>query len=212
MDEKNKGEILIYNSKDGKVNLDVKLHDDSLWLTQKEMADLYNCSSDNISLHLKNIFSEGELQEELTVEESSLVRIEGSREVNRKVKLYNLDAIISFGYRVKSSIATQFRIWASSILKDYLIRGYALNEKKLEQNKLNKILQIVNLASNTLNNEVNTLDEAKGIFKVITDYTYALTILDEYDHQDIKKRETTNREAYLLTYSEAVSVINSMKD
>ncbi|MBN2617363.1 MAG: virulence protein RhuM/Fic/DOC family protein [Spirochaetales bacterium] len=201
--------VKIYKTEDGKVTFKVNIEDNTVWLNRNQMSDLFDRDIKTIGKHINNIFSEEELVKDSVVANFATTATDGKI---YNTQFYNLDVIISVGYRVKSKRGTQFRQWASSILKDYLIKGYALNEKKLEQNKLNKILQIVNLASNTINNEVHTLDEAKGIFKVITDYTYALTILDEYDHQYIKKRETTNREAYLLTYNEAIEVINSMKD
>lgn len=126
------GEILIYNSKDGKVNLDVKLENETLWLSQKDMAELFECSKDNISLHLKNIYLENELDQNRTTEDFSVVRSEGPREVKRFVKFYNIDVIISVGYRVKSSIATQFRIWATQRLKEYIIKGFVMDDERLK--------------------------------------------------------------------------------
>ena len=125
------GEIIVYQTDDGAVRLDVRLQDESVWLTQAMMAELFGCSVDNISLHLKNIYDEGELDPEATSEDFSIVRTEGSRQVTRPIRYYNLDAIISVGYRVKSKVATRFRIWATQRLKEYLVKGFAMDDKRL---------------------------------------------------------------------------------
>ncbi len=131
-DPQGKGQFLVYETEDGQVKIDVRLSHESVWLTQADMARLFQCSSDNISLHLKNIYDEGELQPETTTEESSVVRQEGSRKVNRKVNFYNLDAIISVGYRVKSLVATRFRIWATQRLKEFIVKGFVLDDERLK--------------------------------------------------------------------------------
>lgn len=127
------GELLIYESEDGRIKLDVRLEQETLWLTQADMARLFGCSTDNISLHLKNIYQEGELSPEATTEEFSVVRTEGAREVARRIAFYNLDAIISVGYRVKSLIATRFRIWATQRLREYIVKGFAMDDERLKQ-------------------------------------------------------------------------------
>lgn len=127
MDEKN-FEFLLYSSVDEEVSVNALVKDETIWLTQKAMAELFGCSSDNISLHLKNIFADGELEENRTAEEISVVQTEGTRQVKRKQKFYNLDAIISVGYRVNSRRATQFRIWATNILKEYMTKGFVLDD------------------------------------------------------------------------------------
>lgn len=126
------GEMLVYRTDDGRVKLDVRLVNESLWMTQADMAQLFQCSVDNISLHLKNIYTDGELSEAATAEEFSVVRWEGGRQVSRNVKFYNLDAIISVGYRVKSVIATRFRIWATQRLKEYIVKGFAIDDDRLK--------------------------------------------------------------------------------
>lgn len=127
-------EILIYHSEEGRIRLNLKFHNETIWLSQKDIAGIFDCTSDNVSLHLKNIYSEGELDENLTTEISSVVQLEGSRKVSRKIKLYNLDAIISVGYRVNSKKATDFRIWATSVLKEYIIKGFAMDDDRLKGN------------------------------------------------------------------------------
>ena len=131
----NNFQFLIYRSVEEDVSVDAFIKDDTVWLTQKGMAKLFGCSTDNISLHLKNIYAEGELSETATTEESSLVQTEGSRRVRRPAKLYNLDAIISVGYRVNSHRATHFRIWATGILKEYMTKGFVLDDERLKQGK-----------------------------------------------------------------------------
>ena len=128
-------QFLIYNMPEEQVSVDVIVKDETIWVTQRNMAELFGCSSDNISLHLKNIYASNELQENSTTEEFSVVRKEGSRNINRKVTFYNLDAIISVGYRVNSSKATKFRIWATQVLKEYIQKGFAMDDERLKQGK-----------------------------------------------------------------------------
>ena len=128
----NSSGIKIYQVEDGQTEIEVKLHDETVWLSQKQMAELFDKDTDTIGLHLKNIYKSGELQEAATTEESSVVQIEGKRKVKRKLRIYNLDAIISVGYRVNSKRGTQFRIWANKVLKEYLVKGFSLNEKRLK--------------------------------------------------------------------------------
>jgi hypothetical protein len=128
----NESSILLYETDEGKINVDVILKDETIWLTQKSMAEVFDCSSDNISLHLKNIFEDGELDKNLTTEKISVVRKEGNRNVNRELEFYNLDAIIAVGYRINSKKATKFRIWATKILKDYMIKGFVIDVDKMK--------------------------------------------------------------------------------
>ena len=131
----NELEFIIYSTPEEDIRIDAAVKDETIWLTQKGMAALFDCSSDNISLHLQNIYADGELTENATTEEISVVRQEGNRQVNRKLKYYNLDAIISVGYRVNSRRATQFRIWATGVLKEYMIKGFAMDDERLKQGK-----------------------------------------------------------------------------
>lgn len=131
----NELEFIIYSTPEEDIRIDAAVKDETIWLTQKGMAVLFDCTSDNISLHLQNIYADGELAENATAEEISVVRKEGNRQVNRKLKYYNLDAIISVGYRVNSRRATQFRIWATGVLKEYMIKGFAMDDERLKQGK-----------------------------------------------------------------------------
>jgi len=133
MDEQKKGEVIIYQSEDGLTHIDVKLEDETIWLTQQQMTELFQSSRTNIVEHIKNIYSEGELDQNSTCREFRQVRKEGNREVKRNITYYNLDMIISLGYRIKSSVATRFRIWATERLKEYMIKGFTLNDARLKE-------------------------------------------------------------------------------
>ena len=189
---------------DGQFQLNVRadVQNNTVWLTQKEMSLLFDTSIDNIGLHAKNIIKEGELDFS-TIEESSVVQIEGERTVKRKIKLYNLDMIISVGYRVKSQRGIVFRRWANSVLKEYLIKGYAVNERRLTA--LNKTIDIQNrMLASTLHIDNEELSS------VIDAYTNALDLLDDYDHQTVKEIEG-HQATYQLTYDECRRIIDSMK-
>lgn len=131
MQEGRDNQLIIYTSSDGQTKIEVKLTGETVWLSQKQMAELFDCSVDNVSLHLKNVYFDEELEEKSTIEESSIVQIEGGREVNRPVKLYNLDAIISVGYRINSVRGTQFRIWATQKLREYIVKGFVMDDDRL---------------------------------------------------------------------------------
>ena len=189
---------------DNELELDVRTDsiNETVWLTQKEMSFLFDVSIDNIGLHIKNILKDGELDLS-TIEESSVVQVEGAREVSRKIKIYNLDMIISVGYRVKSQRGIIFRRWANNVLKDYLIEGYALNNKRLLA--LNKTIEIQNkMLADTLDIETS---ELKNIIDL---YTNALTLLDNYDHQCVSK-PNGNKAEYILSYDECRNFINNMR-
>ena len=128
----NRGEILLYQSEDGTVKIDVRMENETVWLSQKSMAELFQTTVPNINIHLKNIFDEGELDPNRTIKDFLIVRLEGKREVNRKIDFYNLDAIISVGYRIKSHVATKFRIWATLRLKEYIIKGFTLDDERMK--------------------------------------------------------------------------------
>jgi prophage maintenance system killer protein len=201
------GEVLIYYSSDGRALLDVRLDAETVWLTQKQMAMLFDKDSDTVGLHIRNIFKEGELEMNSTTEESSVVQIEGQRSVRRLIKYYNLDVIISVGYRVKSLRGTQFRIWATSVLKEHLVKGYTANEKRLRE-----LRQSIKLIENIISKHDVSTDEAKALLKVVTDYSYALDVLDDYDHKRLKELKAKLCEVRYISYEEAVSVIKKMRE
>lgn len=201
------GQIVLYQN-----NLEVKLMRDTVWLTQKQMSALFDKDSDTIGLHLKNIYKEHELKETATTEESSVVQTEGIRRVHRKVRIYNLDAIISVGYRVNSKRGTQFRIWATNVLRRHLVEGYTLNQKRLEAQagKIKELQDAVNLLSNVVTLE-SISDETKGVIQIIAEYSRGLGILDDYDHERLSMPGGTRRKAAMMTYEDAQNIITAMK-
>ena len=179
--ETNGGEVVLYQSPDGEVRLDVRLDHESVWLTQKQMAELFDTSPDNVGLHLKNVYAEGELVEGATTEDSSVVQTEGKRRVRRSVKHYSLDAVISVGYRVNSARGTQFRIWATRTLREHLLRGYTLSETRLREKGFGEIEQAVSLLANTLTRHDLVSGEGAAVLDVVQHYTRAWRPLLEYD-------------------------------
>lgn len=174
------GEVIVYETADGGVRVEVRLDRDTVWLTQRQMADLFDTSTDNISLHLKNVFADKELDEPATTEDFSVVQAEGDRRVRRRVKHYNLDAIISVGYRVNSLRGVRFRQWATSTLREHLVRGYTLNHQRLEQNarELESALVLVRKAAS---GEAVTGDQGRGLVDIIARYTQTFILLQRYD-------------------------------
>lgn len=210
---KSKGEIVIYTSDDGKVSLDTKLENDTIWLTQKDMAELFGVKTPAINKHLMNIYKEGELNQDATVSILEIVQKEGSRSVKRQKTFYNLDAIISVGYRVNSSRATQFRIWATNVLKEYLIKGYTINEKALKdkQEKIQTLQTTVSLLSRSLINQIESLDDAQQVAKILDNFAKGLDLLDNFDHKTLDVKGSTQKEAVIIPVKEFLSVINEMK-
>lgn len=207
-------QIIIYQTKDGETGIDVKLENEMVWLTQAQLVDLFQSSKANISEHIKQIFQSGELDKNSTVRNFRTVGKEGERIVARNLVHYNLDMIISVGYRVNSKKGTQFRIWANKILKEYLIKGYAINEKRLKEQaeQLANLKSTVNLLSNVLKSKELNSDEANGLLNVVTDYAYALDILDKYDHQQLEIEGTTTKQLFVINYVEAINAIKNLKD
>ena len=196
--------LVVFN--DDNLELEVKVDKDNetVWLTQKQMAELFDVTTDNISLHIKNIIKEGELDDS-TSEESSVVQKEGNREVTRNIKYYNLDMIISVGYRVKSKRGIAFRKWANSVLKKYLLEGYVVNSKRLEQ--LEMSFNLISIASRLDNRIIN--DEGNAILQTLLQYNKALSLLDDYDHQCLKRPKGL-KDTYRITYKECRDIINNM--
>ena len=205
-------QIVIYQSKDGQTQVDVRLENETVWLTQAQMVELFQTTKQNVSLHVGNVFKEGELEEKSTVKEYLTVRKEGERKVSRKVKYYNLDVIISVGYRVKSKRGTAFRIWANNVLKQYLIKGYAVNER-MRKEQIGELRQLVGMLGRTIQNQpLLSNDETDALFKVVTDYTYALDTLDNYDYGRLTINKTTEEEPFHATYDNAMEAIYGLRD
>jgi phosphoribosylaminoimidazolesuccinocarboxamide synthase len=205
-------QIVIYQSEDGQTQVDVRLENETVWLTQAQMVELFQTTKQNVSLHVGNVFKEGELEEKSTVKEYLTVQKEGERKVSRKVKYYNLDVIISVGYRVKSKRGTAFRIWANNVLKQYLIKGYAVNER-MRKEQIGELRQLVGMLGRTIQNQpLLSNDETDALFKVVTDYTYALDTLDNYDYERLTINKTTKEEPFHATYDNAMEAIKGLRE
>lgn len=191
----NQSKIVIYQTQDGKTSIDVKLEQDTVWLTQAQMVELFQKDQSVIARHIANVFKEGELDKN-----SNMQILHNTLSKYKPTTIYNLDVVISVGYRVKSQRGTQFRIWANSVLKDYLIRGIAVNDNRLKQ--LGEAIKILKRTTNQL--------DAQQMLAVVEQYTIALDLLDDYDHQCIRKPDGS-KATYVLTYEECRNVINSMK-
>ena len=195
-----KNEIVLFESRDGAVTLPVSVRDESVWLTRMQMADLFDVTPQNITIHLKKVYAAGELEREATSKDFLLVQTEGGRQITRSVNCYSLDAIISVGYRVNSTRATQFRIWATRILKDYIIRGYAINRERMRQ--LGQTVEVMKRVANSL--------DVEQVLDVVNAYSTALDLLDGYDHQTIAKPRAKGRSVE-LSYEECRRFVDSMK-
>ena len=206
----NRGKIVIYQTKDGKTSIDVKLENETVWLNQAQMAELFQTDRTSIVKHVNNIYKSEELEKDSTCAKIAQVQMEGNRTIKRHI-IYYLDMIISVGYRVNSMRGTQFRIWANKILKDYLIKGYAINQQ-VKVAQLEDLKSTVRLLSNVIEHKQLTLDEANGLLRVITDYTYGLDTLDKYDYQQLEVDSTTPTEEFRATYEEAMEAIHLLQE
>lgn len=207
------GEVILYKAPDGNVSLDVKLEKDTVWLTPPQMSNLFGKARPTIIEHIQNIYDEEELDKDSTCRKFRQVKAEGKRKVVRMIDYYNLDVIISVGYRVKSKRGTQFRIWANKVLKDYLLKGYALNERKLKEQteRIREIEKTLEIFSNVAVNYELSQNEFAGILKVVSDYTQALDLLDDYDYQKVKIEETTSETKFVISHTKALKVIKELK-
>ncbi len=198
--------IVIYQTADGQTSIDVKLENDTVWLSANQMAILFDRDEKTIRKHINNVFSEGELEKE---NNTHFLRVDG---VKQPVAFYSLDVIISVGYRVKSQRGTQFRIWANKVLKEYLIKGYAVN-KALTEQRYTELKQLVNVLGRTVKaQEALTSDDALNLVEVVADYAYALDTLDKYDYQQLAVEQTTNEAKFHATYEGAMQAIEELKE
>ncbi len=202
------GNIIIYESNDGAILVDVRLENETVWLSQAQMADLFQKDRTVIGRHISNVFKEGELDENITCAKFAHMGIDGDQIY--ETKYYNLDVIISVGYRVKSPRGTQFRIWANKVLKEYLIKGYAVRENLTAQ-KYEELSQLVKLMGRTIAGEIGS-GEQQEIISVIANYAYALDTLDGYDFQSLKIENTTPEEAFRASYDSAMQIIQTLKE
>jgi len=204
-------EIIIYQSEDGNTQLEVKLEGETVWLTQAQMQELFKTTKQNVSLHVNNIYKEGELDKQATVKEYLTVQKEGNRNVKRTVKYYNLDVIISVGYRVKSINGTRFRQWANTVLKQYLVKGYAVNER-IRKQQIAELRQLVQVVGRALHQQpMPNTEDSNSLFDVVVDYTYALDTLDDYDYQRLGIAKTTKEEPFRATYDTAMHEIDMLR-
>ena len=211
--EENK--IVIYQTEDGQTQIDVRLENETVWLTQAQMADLFQKDRTVITRHINNVFKEGELnREQVSAKFAHTTRhgaIEGKLQIQETI-LYNLDVIISVGYRVKSKRGTAFRIWARKILKDYLVKGYAVNER-IRKEQIGELRQLVGMLGRTIQSQsLLSNDETNALFEVVTDYTYALDTLDNYDYERLSIQKTTKEEPFHATYENAMEAINGLRE
>ena len=200
-----KNQIEIYQANDGSTQINVQLEQDTVWLTQAQMAELFGKGRTTITEHIQNVFSENELVQEATCRTFRQVRTEGNRTIEREIDHYNLDVIISVGYRVKSKQGTQFRIWANSILKEYLVKGYAVNEKRLAQKE-----QEVQLLKNGIQILSRAIEEKANENEWLSVFSKGLQLLDDYDHEQLDSKGLTKKQAIYPTREDYQELINQM--
>ena len=204
-------EIIIYQSEDGQTQVDVRMENDTVWLTQAQMAELFQTDRTSIVRHINNIYKVEELERESTCAKIAQVQIEGSRAVTRQVPIFNLDMIISVGYRVNAKRGVQFRKWANKILKDYLLKGYAVNDR-MRREQLGELRQLVQVVGRTLQSQdITQTADGQALFDVVVDYTYALDTLDNYDYERLAIERTTTPEIpFHATYDNAMAEIRRL--
>lgn len=201
------GEIVIFQAPDGCVELNVRLEQETIWLNLNQLSDLLDRDKSVISRHLRNIYKDGELAREATVAKYATVQNEGGRNIRRQIEYFNLDAVISVGYRVNSKRGTQFRIWATGILKDHLLKGYTVNQARLSD-----LNQAVKLIASTAHRRDLSGDEAKALLSVVGGYNRALNLLDDYDHQRVSRPRAVGRVTHPLGHEEARRIIDRLRE
>lgn len=203
-------DIRIYQLEDGRTEINVQLDNETVWLNMNQMVELFERDKSVVSRHISNIIKEKELERKSVVAKNATTASDGK---TYQVDYYNLDVIISVGYRIKSQRGTQFRVWANQIIREYLIKGYSINEKRLSQQneQLKELQESVKILGDVLNYKVLTNDESIGLLKIISDYAYALEILDQYDYQRLEIKDITEKELFQLTYEEAIKQIAAVK-
>lgn len=212
MNEQN--QIEIYQSDDGQIQLDVRIEEETVWLTLNQISYLFARDKSVISRHIRNVYKEKELIKDSTVAKYATVQTEGGRQIQREIEFYNLDVIISVGYRVKSKRGTQFRIWANRILKEFLQKGFALNEKilKLKDEKFRSLQDSIALIERLGKSEFLSEDETHSLLDVITKYVKALDLLDAYDHQYVSEVKSISEDKYQLNFDDAFQVVTQLKE
>ena len=206
--EENK--IIIYQTEDGQTQIDVRLENETVWLTQAQMAELFDKDRTVIGRHIRNIYKEEELEQNITCAKFAHMGSEGDQRY--EYTAYNLDVIISVGYRVNSKRGVKFRQWANRVLKEYLIKGYAVNER-IRKDQIGELRQLVGMLGRTIQNKpLLSNDETNALFEVVTNYTYALDTLDNYDYERLTIDKTTKEEPFHATYENAMEAINGLRE
>ena len=205
-------QIVIYQTEDGQTQIDVRLENETVWLTQAQMVTLFKSSRTNILEHIQHIYEDDELDESSTCRKFRQVQKEGNRMVNRTKTMYNLDMIISVGYRVNTKRGIKFRQWANKILKQYLIKGYVINDR-IRKEQIGELRQLVQMLGRTIQNQqLEQNDENQALFDIVVDYTYALDTLDDYDYQRLSVGKTTQEDKFHATYENAMEAIQTLRD
>ena len=204
--------IVIYQTEDGQTQIDVRLENETVWLTQAQIAELFQTDRTSIVRHINNIYKVEELDRDSTCAKIAQVQIEGKRTVKRNIPLFNLDMIISVGYRVNSKRGIKFRQWANRILKEYLVKGFAVNER-IRKEQIGELRQLVGMLGRTIQSQpLLSTDETNALFEVVTNYTYALDTLDNYDYERLTIDKTTKEEPFHATYENAMEAINGLRE
>lgn len=211
LEGKPSGELVIYDADDGSVRVDVRVERETVWLSQRQMADVFDTSVDNVGLHLRNIFADEELLESATTEDFSVVQYEGGRSVKRDVQHYNLEAIISVGYRVNSKRAVRFRQWATHKLRDHLVSGYTLNERNLSASGLEEARNTLDLLTKSLRNQALVDETGETIVGLIEDYADTWRILLQYDENQLHIPHNVKTSTSVLELEQALNAIDSLK-
>ena len=205
-------QIIIYQTEDGQTQVDVRMENETVWLTQAQMAELFETDRTSIVRHINNIYKEEELDRESTCAKIAQVQVEGKRTVKRSIPYFNLDMIISVGYRVNSKRGVRFRQWANNVLKQYLIKGYAVNER-MRKEQIGELRQLVGMLGRTIQNQpLLSNDETNALFEVVTDYTYALDTLDNYDYERLTINKITKEDPFHATYENAMEAIDGLRE
>ncbi|OGU60105.1 MAG: hypothetical protein A2X64_01060 [Ignavibacteria bacterium GWF2_33_9] len=212
MDSENK--IVIYQTEDNQTQVDVRLDDETVWLSLNHLVELFDRDKSVISRHIRNIYQEGELRRNSTVAKFATVQNEGGRAIERNIEFYNLDVIISVGYRVKSKRGTQFRIWANKILREYLVQGYSLNANllKSQKEKISQLTEAINLFKSASNPEIQNTNEIDSFLRLLQSYSEALNLLDDYDYKRFSQIESMSGKLNKINYAEVKKIINKMKE